>query len=133
MGLLESESSSAIQPDDRMIASFTEIGSFIDTYHREPSEEGDMSEYQLANRLKAFREDSEKVKILQPFDTHHLLPPLTHQVTNIADIFADDELGLLQEDADIFTLKYVKHSSERAETDYIARRKPCLDFEEYRA
>lgn len=92
-----------------------------------------MSEHQLAARLKAFREDSEKIKILQSHDNHSLLPNLHKTPESINEVVAHDDLGLLQTDDDIFTLKHIQSSYDRAETDYVARRKPCPDFEKYRA
>ena len=50
----------------------------------------------------------------------------------IEDVIADDDLGLLDTDADtdIFNLRHVK-ASERIKPTYMSRRKICKDFSEY--
>src|SRR5699024_5484619 len=73
-GLLEAKSqASKIKSDEnRLIDSFEEINAFIDKNGREP-EASSMSEYNLLARLKSFRQDEKKKKIVKPFDRHHLL------------------------------------------------------------
>ena len=42
---------------------------------------------------------------------------------SLADVFADDEMGLLGEGADLHSLKHVPES--QAAPDRVARREPC--------
>lgn len=54
-------------------------------------------------------------------------------IETIDDVFESDPLGLLGDaDADIFDLKNLPKKS-RALTDFMAKRKPCKDFENYKA
>jgi hypothetical protein len=53
------------------------------------------------------------------------------ELNSLDDIFSDDTLGLLNDDSDsIFRIKNVP--LERVETDFVARRKQCKDFAEYK-
>ena len=60
-----------------------------------------------------------------------LLPDVNKHINSVGDIFQDDDMGILMDEMSIFNLKFVKRNEERAPTDYIARRKPCRDFEKY--
>lgn len=86
-------------------------------------------ERSLYYRLQGIMEDPDKVKTLKSYDKHNLLS-IEHTTTEtLDDILADDELDLLSDGADIFTLKNIP--KEIAKTDFIARRKSCPNFEEY--
>lgn len=148
MGLLDVKAKpSAPTADERLISKFTEINEFITANNRQP--ELDMTnvpEYMLSQRLNAIRQNSEQCQALAPIDTHNLLPVhLAQQVAesgadyqveekeinSVEDIFADDNLGLLDTPADsIFDLKHVEKFS-RAEAEHISRRKKCKNFEKY--
>jgi hypothetical protein len=119
-----------INSDDRLLSSFQEINNFVKANGREPNIEGDINEHRLFVRLKAIRNDKEKIEALLSVDELNLLNKKTKEINSIEDIFADDDLGIFDNDKDsIFNLKYV--SKERAEADFIARRKPCKDFFEF--
>ncbi len=115
--------------DDRLIESFNEINSFFEKNNREP-EATSVTEFKLLSRLKALRNDSKKTEILKPYDTYNLLNTKI-EVKSVADILSDDDLGILEteESSSIFNLKNVSRSDERAETDFVARRKPMKDKE----
>ena len=116
--------------DDRLLSSFQEINNFVKINGREPNIEGDINEHQLFFRLKTIREDKEKIKILLNVDEFSLLSKEIKAIKSIADIFADDDLGIFDIDENsIFNLKYV--SKERAEADFIAKRKPCKNFADF--
>jgi hypothetical protein len=51
---------------------------------------------------------------------------------SVEDIFLDDDLWILEDTSDIFNLKFVK-PIDRSNPDYVARRKPCPNFEDYRS
>lgn len=135
-GLLDSkEKTSTVKTEeDRLIDSFEEINIFIDKNDREPSTSS-MSEYGLLAKLKNFRQDDAKKKIVKPFDRHNLLGYVEMEKPSLDDILNDDDLGLLDTDEDlsIFTFKHTPKQEERAETDFVAQRKPLKerDFKPY--
>jgi hypothetical protein len=135
LGLLDSKAkTSAVKTDEeRLIDSFEEINAFIDKNEREPSKSS-MSEYGLMAKLKYIREGSDK-KILKPYDRHNLLGYVEVEKQTIDDILNDDALGLLHsdKDLDIFKFKHTPKPDERAETDFVAQRKPMKEkeFEKY--
>jgi len=118
--------------DQRLVSSFEEINEFVDANGREPHRNmSDMHEMKLFSRLKGLREHNKKMQALQGYDRHGLLSAQDEEVAidSIDDILGMDDLGLLDDAEDIFTLKHVP--KEREETDFVARRKPCKNSEEY--
>ena len=134
-GILDSKpkNSNVKSEDERLIESFQEINAFFEKNDREP-EATNVTEFKLLARLKALRKDARKVEILKSYDTHNLLNT-KEEVKSVADILSDDDLGILDTDEtlSIFELKHVKSASERAETDFTARRKAMSnkDFAPY--
>jgi hypothetical protein len=128
LGLLEDikPKNPIINEDDRLVNSFYEINVFVDKYKKEPQKSNDIKERQLYARLKSIREDIEKIEILKPYDRHNLLDI---EFENIEEIIENDPLGLLDDKEDIFTLKYIP--KKREESDFVARRKVCKEFEKY--
>lgn len=91
-------------------------------------------ERKLFSRLQSLRTDSLKCELLQQYDRYALLSQELAPPQSIDDLLQDNFLAnLLNEDgdSDIFTLKHITHSSERQETDFVARRKPCKNFAKY--
>lgn len=137
-GLLNSKakSSSVKSADDRLIDSFEEINAFIDKNNREPTASS-MSEYSLLARLKTFRQDEDKKKVLKPFDRHNLLGHVELESLSLDDVLSDDDFGLLDSDKDlsIFKLKNIPTAEDRAETESVSQRKPMSekDFAPYEA
>jgi len=135
-GLLDSKAkTSAVKTDeDRLIDSFEEISAFFDKNNREPNKSS-MSEYGLMAKLKNFRENETQKKKLKPYDRHNLLGFVEMEKPTIDDIFNDDDLGLLDLDNDlgIFKFKHTPKPEDRAETDFVARRKAMKekDFAKY--
>lgn len=136
-GLLDSKAkTSTVKTDEeRLIDSFEEINVFVDKNDREPSQSS-MSEYGLLAKLKNFRENEVQKKILKPYDRHNLLGYVELEKQTIDDILnEDDDLGLLNSDndLDIFKFKHTPKPEDRAETDFVAQRKPMKekDFEKY--
>lgn len=131
-GLLnQKEKASNIKTDeDRLIDSFEEINIFFEKNNREPST-GSMSEYNLLARLKGFRNDDKKKKILKPFDRFNLLGHVEMEKKTFDEILEDDDLGLLNTDADtsIFEFKHTPQQDKRAETDFVAQRQPVPEEE----
>ncbi|KUY26831.1 MULTISPECIES: GIY-YIG nuclease family protein [Bacteroidota] len=136
-GLLDSKAkaSSVKTDEERLIDSFEEINSFFVKNNREPNKSS-MSEYGLMAKLKNFRENEAQKKILKPFDRYNLLGYVELEKATIDDILnEEDELGLLDsdKDLDIFKFKHTPKPEDRAETDFVAQRKPIKEkeFEKY--
>ena len=123
-----------ITTDDRLIASFEEINSFIEKYGYEPKRSNDMSERRLYSRLQGIREDKQKSKALKAYDRFNLLANLESEAlapNSIDDILDSDIFELLEDDeVDIFTLKHIP-KIKREESDFVAKRRVCKDFEKY--
>lgn len=130
-GILDSKpkNSNVKSEDERLIESFQEINAFFEKNDREP-EATNVSEFKLLSRLKALRNDTNKIEILKPYDTHNLLNT-KEEVKSVADILKDDDLGILdtEETLSIFKLKNVPSSTERGETDFVAQRTAMKDKE----
>jgi len=136
-GLLDSKAktSTVKKDEDRLVDSFEEINMFFDKNNREPNKSS-MSEYGLMAKLKNFRENESQKKTLKPFDRHNLLGFVEMEKPTIDNILnEDDDLGLLDldNDLDIFKFKHTPNPEDRAETDFIARRKAMKekDFAKY--
>jgi len=140
------KASNARTTDERLLASFQEINDFVDKTGKEPeANPGNISEYQLYSRLNSLREDVVKIEQLKKHDIHNLLPTLkknevnepkaeygkTKEVNSIDDILNDDLFNSLSDDSEgLFDFKHTP-KDERAQADFIARRKPCKDFDKY--
>lgn len=115
--------------EDRMIDSFEEINIFYAKNDRAP-ERGSMSEYNLSARLKGFQTaDDKKKRILKPFDRFNLLGHVEMETQTLDEIFEEDHLGLLDNDADqsIYQFKHTPKRDLRAETDFVAQRTAITD------
>ncbi|MEE9411621.1 MAG: GIY-YIG nuclease family protein [Methylococcales bacterium] len=140
LGLLDTKpkASSVISAHERLIASFEEINRFVEANNREPEASRDISERKLYSRLKGLRENPEKAASLLEFDRFNLLADVEIpqpveispiEIKTVEDVVADDPLGLLGDDEDIFTLRNIPESIDMP--DDIAKRKPCKDFERF--
>jgi hypothetical protein len=130
-GLLNSSAKAANvkTADQRLIDSFEVINTFIDKNGREPNTSS-MSEYSLLAQLKNIRENEQQKIALKPFDRHNLLGEVEIPKASIDDIL-NDEFGLLETDSDLSIFKYKHISKEdlRAESDFVAQRKPLKEEE----
>lgn len=131
MGLLDTKPKNVvITPDERLVISFKEINDFIRKNGHEPKANNkDIHEFKLHKRLESLRMDDEKANLLLSHDKFGLLAN-RKSINSIADILADDDLGILTEQVEsIFDLKHVK--KETTMPDYVAKRKLCKDFNNY--
>ena len=129
---VDQESSNRDVRESALKNNFEEIVDFFEAKGHEPqSNLDDIYEFQLYCRLKNIRSTPKMVKELKPIDFHGLLA--NEKELTLEEVIENDPLGLLDDDSDesIFTLKNVKGSG-RLNPDYIARRKKCKDFEEYK-
>lgn len=134
LGLLNTKPATppARNEDERLVASFNEIIVFYETNNQEPSQGGGIQEHQLYARLKSLRENPAKIQMLQPYDKFGLLNFEIKIIDSFDDIFNDDDLGILKDDSEgLFDFKHIKKEDERASADFVARRKPCKDFDKY--
>lgn len=132
LGLLDVKPQTTVRNEnDRLVASFNEVIDFYKKNKREPEPGGSIAERSLYYRLKGIRENKDKVNALNEHDTCNLLSnPNEKEVKSINDILNDDFLGILESgDESIFTLKNIP--KETTMPDYVARRKPCKDFEKF--
>jgi hypothetical protein len=124
--------SPAQNEDGRLVASFMAINDFFEKNNREPEQGGGIQEHQLYSRLKSIRENPVKVEMLLKYDTYGLLNYQQKEINSLDDILNDDVLGLLSDDSEgLFDLKNITKQDDRASADFIARRKPCKDFDKY--
>ncbi len=134
------KASSVINADERLLASFAEINTFVREHGHEPKQSRDIKERQLFSRLKGLREDIDKTAALLAVDELGLLKdviiPVSKEIKTIDDVLGDDALGLLGDSLsatdnseDIFTLKNVPKTLDMPEE--VARRKPCKNFDAF--
>ena len=120
--------------DERLSNSFEEINEFIAKNEREPEpNSSNISEYQLYSRLKNLRENEDNMLALEPQDKYGLLQVEKKEINSIDDIFNDDLLGMFDdgEAQSLFDFKHTPREIDRAEADFVARRKPCKNFKDY--
>lgn len=135
LGILDSKAktSNIKTEDERLIESFQEINAFFEKNNREP-ESTSITEFKLKSRLNSLRQDAKKIEMLKGYDEYNLLNAKV-EVKSVADILDDDDLGILdtEETLEIFKLKNVPSSKDRADSDFVARRKAMKekDFSEY--
>ncbi len=119
--------------EERLISSFEEINSFFEMEHREPLESQNMQERTLFTRLASLRKNPIKILALKSYDRFGLLN-LTEpkEYNSLDDLLEDDAFDLLGDDSEgLFDLKHVNYNEDRASADFVARRKPCKDFDKY--
>ena len=135
LGLLDvkAKTSNLKSSDQRLSESFAEINDFYKENNREPEPNtSNVTEYQLYSRLKNLREDVNKSEILESEDIYNLLKVAPKEINSIDDILGDNFDDLLNtDDAGLFDFKHTPKEYERAQADFVARRKKCKDFDKY--
>lgn len=149
LGLLnfKPKNSTARSADERLLASFQEINDFVEKHGKEPEPNpSNVSEFQLYSRLKNLRENEDKIGMLKSSDIYNLLPAIESnqvkepqasykkpkEINSIDDMFGDDPFNILGDDSEgLFDFKHTPKDYERANADFVARRKPCKDFDNY--
>ncbi|MFT5660201.1 MAG: hypothetical protein ACI9TV_000842 [Sulfurimonas sp.] len=134
-GLLDSKAKNPIiTEEDRLVSSFEDVNDFYEKNGCEPKKSTDINERSLFSRLQGMRDTPTKRNLLKKYDKFNLLSGEDIlEINSIDDIFNNDALGLLENDAeDIFTLKHVpKVDKDRKNVDYLSRRSPYKDFATY--
>ena len=119
-------------PEERAVEGFMEINDFVTQYGRTPDTNSpDGTERTLAFRLNGYLDDISNYLYLREYDPHHLLnnTDIPREPQSIEEIFASDELGLLDTDRDIFNLKHISKTIHQP--DYIGQYRPCVDFDQF--
>ena len=149
LGLLtfKAKNSNARTAAERLLASFQEINDFVDSNGKEPTANpSNISEFQLYSRLKNLKENEAKIGLLKAHDIHNLLPVLESnkvnepqseygkpkEIKSIDDLLNDDSMDILGGNSEgLFDFKHTPKDYERANADFVARRKPCKNFDKY--
>lgn len=127
------EKPKAATADDRLTASFRQITEFVETNDRLPDINApDISEASLAARLNSIKTNKDKVEALKPVDSLGLLEEPDAPVS-IDELFTEDSFGLFEGVGDdILQMKHVPTNQKRAESDYVAKRRPASDFAKFK-
>jgi hypothetical protein len=130
--IVKPSSSTARTADERLVSSFQELNTFYEKNNREPELGKGPQEHMMYSRLKNLREDKDKADSLKQYDTYGLLNFVKKEINSLDDILGDDSFGLLDtENNSLFEFKHVKSIKDRDEADFVARRKPCKNFDKY--
>ena len=110
---------------------FLEINNYFKEYNQEPTSSENIKERRLSVILKEIRSDYLKKKELKQYDEYNLLGEIK-EVKNLQDIFESDFTNILDTslEDELFDIK--SFDIERAKADFVARRKPCKDFDNYK-
>ena len=129
--IVKPKKTAAQTSDERLAASFDEINDFIENNEREPKPDPtNISEYKLYSTLKGLRENEEKMMALEQQDKYGLLNVEKKEINSIDDIFGDDSLDILGDDAEgLFDFKHTPKQTSMP--SYVARRKKCKNFKDY--
>lgn len=123
----------AVTADDRLTASFKQITEFVEVNDRLPDINAtDISEASLAARLSSIKTNKDKVEALKPVDSLGLLEE-PDAPASIDELFTEDSFGLFEGVGDdILKMKHVPANQKRAESDYVAKRRPAPDFAKFK-
>jgi len=135
LGLLnvKAKTSNVKSADQRLSESFDEINTFYNENNREPEANiSDITEQTLYFRLENLRKNVKNSEILESEDIYNLLNIVPKEINSIDDILGDNFDDLLNtDDAGLFDFKHTPKEYERAQADFVARRKKCKDFDKY--
>lgn len=115
--------------NEHLISRFEEINKFVRENRRLPEPDKDIQEFKLYQRLKELNSDKSKISDLQRYDEFNLLTYF-QKPSSIEDILKDEAADFLEDQSDIFNLTHIPKTPINL-PDYVAKRKPCTDFENY--
>lgn len=133
-GLLDQpEKTVALSGQDRLRRSFLEINDFVTEHGREPDATvRTIQERRLGARLEGIRANPEKAKTLKELDEHHLLEDAGEpQALSLDDILAMDN-DLLTDETGVLDTSTLPTRTVRNEPDWVAKRQPATDFEQFK-
>ncbi|MDO5668625.1 MAG: GIY-YIG nuclease family protein [Corynebacterium sp.] len=121
-----------VTADSRLEKGFLEIVEFYRAHGREPSSSTrDIAERKLGARLDGFRATPERAQQVRAFDEFGLLD--APEIDSLDDLLAEDDLDLLDSDADIFDLSGLpEQPAQPRSADEVAKRTKAEDFEVFR-
>lgn len=126
------EKHTAPTPDDRLAESFQKIIDFVEENDRQPDiESNDINEAMLAKRLESIRNNPDKVKALESYDSLGLLV-IPEPPASVEELFDKDEFGLFSSvGAEVLNVRHVP-LAPRAQAEEVARRKRAEDFDSFK-
>jgi hypothetical protein len=141
----EKKKKAAVKDSNPIIKAFSEINDFYDKNGRLPERCDNSEERKLAIHFQSIIDDESKIEVLKSSDKYNLFVKEENKVisrdfsnqTSIEDIF-DDELSaqlldIDDDENDLFDFSNgISTSKERAQADFVAKRKPCRDFKKYK-
>lgn len=133
-GLLdEPKKAPILTGEDRLQRSFLEINDFITEHGREPSANVRViQERKLGARLEGIRANPEKVAALEHLDVHGLLKDVAEtEALSLDDILALDD-DFLSDTTGILDTSTLPPRVSRNEPDWIAKREPAPDFDQFK-
>jgi len=110
---------------------FSEINFFFKKYKRKPNDNGSISERRLSTILNEIKSDYTKSIFLKEHDQYNLLGNIK-EISTLEDIFENDFTNILNSSVEDELLDIKSFDIERAKADFVARRKPCKNFEKYK-
>lgn len=110
---------------------FFEINEYFKEHNQEPSSSKDIKERRLSVILKEIRSDYSKKKELKQYDEYNLLGEIK-EIETLEDIFDNDFTNILDTSLEDELLDIKSFDIERAKADFVARRKPCKDFDKFK-
>jgi hypothetical protein len=135
LGLLnvKAKTSNVKSPEQILSERFAEINTFYNENNREPEANiSDITEQTLYFRLENLRKNVKNSEILESEDIYNLLNIVPKEINSIDDILGDNFDDILNtDDAGLFDFKHTPEEYERAQADFVARRKKCKDFDKY--
>lgn len=133
--LLDVKISSSVSSteEQRVLALFEEVNTFMDRFGRKPGDTNtpSITERGLKMKLEGLLRNPEHHSFLKTYDRHHILKesaePLPQTLDEILDM--DDDLLTTPQD-DIFKMVHARPSI--AKTDKVSERVMCRDFEQFK-
>jgi len=110
---------------------FLEINNYFKEHNQEPTPSENIKERRLSVILKEIRSDYLKKKELKQYDEYNLLGEIK-EIKNLQDIFESDFTNILDTSLEDELFDIISFDIERAKADFVARRKPCKDFDNYK-
>lgn len=120
-----------LNESQHIIEAFAQINNFYKQNKREPKSADNISERRLATILNEIKSDFSKKKELKQYDQFNLLGEVK-EINNLEDIFENDFTNILDTSLEDQLLDIKSFDIERAKTDFVARRKPCKNFDDYK-
>lgn len=120
--------------EERQSDAYKEIEAFTEQYgHRPRPNMNDMNEYKLYSRMMSMLDLYGDMAVCEPAVSYGVSKKNSpRSYASFDDIFNSDSLSILNtNEENLFKISHFNRPIEREETDFVAKRKPCNDFEKY--